>query len=83
MISIFLHSAQVITRYFSDEAVKNTNALPVMCSRPSNFFAFRQYLFTDLYAVDESVQDISIQRFYTGILLSKVKEKSIVLRICR
>ena len=41
------------------------------------FFALRQYLFTDLYAVDESVQDISIQRFYTGIPLGKVEEMSI------
>ena len=76
-ISICLHFTQVVPRNFPDKAVENSDALPVWGARPGNFFALRQYLFTDLYAVDESVQDISIQRFYTGIPLDKVEEMSI------
>ena len=76
-ISICLHLTQVVPRNFPDKAVENSDALPVWGARPGNFFALRQYLFTDLYAVDESVQDISIQRFYTGIPLGKVEEMSI------
>ena len=57
-ISICLHFTQVVPRNFPDKAVENSDALPVWGARPGNFFALRQYLFTDLYAVDESVQDV-------------------------
>lgn len=76
-ISIRLHLTQVVSRYFPDKAVEDADTLPVRGTRPGNFSALRQYLFTDLDTVDEGVQYISIQRFYIGIPFGEVKEQSI------
>ena len=79
-ISICLHLTQVVPRNFPDKAVENSDALPVWGARPGNFFALRQYLFTDLYAVDESVQDIAGKLFISRAALyrhiSNLNEKT-------
>ena len=76
-ISIRLQLAQAVSRNFPDKAVEDADALPVWGTRPGNLSALRQYLFTDLNTFDESVQYISVQRFYAGVPLGKVKEQAV------
>ena len=70
-ISICLHLTQVVPRNFPDKAVENSDALPVWGARPSDFPTLRQDLFTALNTFNESVQYISVQRFYAGVPFGK------------